>query len=168
MKVYLDCCCCLHFCYLPHLKLPFVCQYAHNTSKDLIFLYNFPSKWGDGKGIKVTALYFKKNLIYLQYLKKGPKWRRRFLNFLGSFIRFLWNFFLIYHSWQAFCKNCLSGKISVLELWIKKILTNNIAWFFKFSILAFFHDFVVDNVIPWGQKVKRNFMKLLSLTINIS
>ena len=53
-----------------------------------------------------------------------------FLNFSEIFtIKFLWKCFLIYISWPAFWQNCLSGKILVLELWIKKVLTNNSAWF---------------------------------------
>ena len=42
----------------------------------------------------------------------------------------------------------LSGKILVFELWIKKVLTNNIALFFK---LAFSIDFLVGDVITWSQ-----------------
>ena len=30
---------------------------------------------------------------------------------------------------------------------MKKVLTNNIAWFSKFNILAFFNDFLVDDII---------------------
>ena len=73
----------------------------------------------------IRAWFFRKNLIYLQYLKKGLKWQRRFLHVVEIFIvRFLWKCFL-YYSWLVFCKNCLSGKILVLELWIKRILTSN-------------------------------------------
>ena len=38
----------------------------------------------------------------------------------------------------------------VLELWIKKVLINNIASFCKFNILAFFNNFLVNDVIPWS------------------
>ena len=92
--------------------------------------------------MKVKAWFFGKNLFYLQYLKKVSKWPLLLLDFSE-------NVFL-YYSWLAFCKMCLSEKILGFELLIKKFGTNNMASFYKFNIFAFFNDFLVDDVIPWG------------------
>ena len=42
---------------------------------------------------------------------------------------------------------------------MKKVLANNIAWFSKFNILAFFSDFLVDDIIT--NKVKKSVKKEL-------
>ena len=69
----------------------------------------------------------------------------------------------LYFSWLALCKKCLSGKILVLELWIKKVLTNNIAWFSKFNIfLQWFFGWWCNTMRLKGQE---NCQKLLLLTI---
>ena len=69
----------------------------------------------------------------------------------------------LYFSWLALCKKCLSGKILVLELWIKKVLTNNIAWFSKFNIfLQWFFGWWCNTMRLKGQQ---NCQKLLLLTI---
>ena len=65
--------------------------------------------------------------------------------FLGNFhyLSSLKMFFFVYFSWLAFCEKCLSTKILVFEVWIKNIITSNIASFCKFNI-------IVDDIIPWG------------------
>ena len=140
------------------LKFMFVCWYVHITSKDglFYFFYNFLSTWGNAKGINMTVWFFRKNLVYLQFLNKVRNGRDVF--------PISWKFFH-FRFWLAFFKKCLSEEILVLELWIKNFLTNNIVRFTKFNILALFNDFLVDDVIPWDQKVKRAVKKLLLLTI---
>ena len=79
----------------------------------------------------------KKNMVNLHYLKKGPKWHHRwFLNFLESFIVKSLKMFFIFLTSILQKVLCLL----VLKLWIKKILTNNTAWFSNVNIF-FFNDF---------------------------
>ena len=120
------------------LKFKFVCRYVDNTSKDgfwFVFFCNFTSNQGNGKGKKVSKPHFlgKTWFIYNILKKVHNGFQRRFLNLLESFvIRFLWKCFFRFYSWLAFCKKCQYGRILVLELWVRKISANNIAWFFKF------------------------------------
>ena len=106
---------------------------------------------GNCKGIKVTAWFFRKNLVYLWYLKKGPKWQKQFLNFLESFVikLFYENIFFI------LLLTSILQKVLVLEnfsLWImnQKDLNQNITLFCKFNMLAFCNDFLVEDVTPWA------------------
>ena len=88
-----------------------------------------------------------KNLVYLQYLKKDLKWQGWFLNFLESFIiRVSENAFLCIIIDYHFVKR--NGEILVFESRIKKVLTSNIASFYKFNMLSFFNDVLVGDVIP--------------------
>ena len=59
---------------------------------------------------------------------------------------------VLYYSWLGFWCKCFSRIMLVFELWIKKVLKNNIASFCKFNMMALFSDFfffVIDDLILW-------------------
>ena len=99
MNVYLGCCCCLHL--EPHNRWKgpwnsrlYIGMFIIHLRMDFGTFLQYPIKLGECRRNKSDRAWFlKKNLVYLQYLKRGPKRQTRFLNFLESFIRFLWKFF---------------------------------------------------------------------------
>ena len=78
--------------------------------------------WLNGRYLEYVktdrALFFRKILFCTNFCKKGPKWPQN----RGFFI------FLIL---LLFTTNLISGKILVLELWVKMLSANQIAEFFK-------------------------------------